>query len=95
MIAKALTVAALVAASISVPGMAQQLRPKSEDYGAKKICKLEGRIGSRLGGKRTCQTQEEWDRLSRETRLATENIQQGGSHCASGPNGPRNGFAAC
>jgi hypothetical protein len=95
MIGKALTMAALVAASISVPGMAQQQRPQSEDYGAKKICKREGRVGSRLGGKRTCRTQEEWDRLSRETRLATEHLQRGVSQCASGPNGPRGGFAAC
>lgn len=33
----------------------------------KKVCKTIKETGSRLGGKRECRTQAEWDRLAAET----------------------------
>jgi hypothetical protein len=53
MIGRLIVVASLLAASASIPAQAQQARSKGSDYSSKKICKLESRNGSRLGGKRT------------------------------------------
>lgn len=41
----------------------------------KKICKTIKETGSRLGGKRECKTQAEWDRIAAETQAkATSNM---------------------
>ena len=90
MIGKALTLAAFLTASLAVPATAQQSRSKARDYSEKKICKLEGRHGSRLGGKRSCKTQAEWDQIARESRLVAERIQASTSACLMGSNDPRN-----
>jgi hypothetical protein len=95
MIGKALTAAAFLLAGISVPALAQQHSGKASDYSSKKICKLENRNGSRLGGKRTCKTQSEWDQLARESRLTAENIQRGTAPCLVGPNEPGKAAQVC
>jgi phage tail sheath protein FI len=81
-------VASLLAASVSIPAQAQQAGSKGSDYSTKKICKLENRNGSRLGGKRTCKSQAEWDQIARESRLTAERIQASTSACLMGPNEP-------
>lgn len=43
---------------------------------AKLICEKEQETGSRLGGRRVCHTQEEWDQIRAETRQNLEKIQQ-------------------
>lgn len=86
MIGKAFLAVALMAASAS-PAMAQKQRSKGSDYGQKKVCKVEGRVGSRLGATRTCRTQAEWDALAREARLVTERVQTWTSGCLKGPDG--------
>jgi hypothetical protein len=90
MIGKAFTLAAFLTASLAVPAVAQQSRSKARDYSEKKICKVEGRQGSRLGGKRSCKTQAEWDQIARESRLVAEAIQRGPQPCLMGSNDPRN-----
>jgi hypothetical protein len=88
MIGRMFVVASLLAASASIPAQAQLSRSKGADYSQKKICKLEGRAGSRLGGKKACKTQAEWDQLARESRLVAENIQRGPQPCLMGTNVP-------
>jgi hypothetical protein len=88
MIGRTITVAALLLASASIPAQAQQARSKGSDYSNKKICKLEPLNGSRLGGKRTCKSQAEWDQIARESRLVAENIQRGPQPCLMGGNDP-------
>lgn len=90
MIGRMFVVAALLAASASIPAQAQRASSKGSDYHKKKICKVEGRAGSRLGGARTCKSQAEWDQIARENRLIAENIQRGPQPCLMGPNDPRN-----
>jgi hypothetical protein len=86
MIGRIFVAAALLAASASIPAQAQQARSKGSDYSNKKICKLEKRNGSRLGAKRTCKSQAEWDQIARESRLTAENIQRGPQPCLVGGN---------
>lgn len=41
----------------------------------KKVCRTLKDTGSRLGGKRECKTQAEWDRIAQETQAkATSNM---------------------
>lgn len=94
MIGRFLAAASLLVVSASVPALAQQARSKGSDYTNKKICKLESRNGSRLGGKRTCKSQAEWDQIARESRLTAENIQKGPQPCLMGPNNPTNAGGA-
>jgi hypothetical protein len=89
MIRRAFMAAALVAVCASFPAAAQERSSPRSDYGNKKICKLEGRAGSRLGGKRTCRTQAEWDQQARESRLLAERIQRGTAACMVGSNDPK------
>ena len=88
MIGKALAAGALLAVFIAVPANAQQARSGGSGYGSKKVCKVEGVPGSRLGGKRTCRTQAEWDALARENRTVIERIQQHSPPCLLGSNDP-------
>ena len=89
MIGRAFLAAALVVSCIA-PAQAQDRSSRRADYGTKKICKVEARNGSRLGGQRSCKTQAEWDQLAREARLTAENIQRGPQPCLMGPNDPTN-----
>ena len=93
MIGRFIAAASLLVVSASVPALAQQSRSKGSDYSNKKICKLESRNGSRLGGKRTCKTQAEWDQIARESRLTAENIQRGPQPCLMGGNDPTRSMA--
>lgn len=95
MIGRAMMAAAFLVASASVAAIAQQQRSKSHDYGTKKICKVENKNGSRLGGKRTCRTQAEWDQIARESRLTAERIQASTSACLMGPNQPGKAGPVC
>lgn len=38
----------------------------------KKVCKTIKETGSRLGGKRECKTQAEWDRIAAETQAKAQ-----------------------
>jgi hypothetical protein len=48
---------------------------KKADSNKKKICRVEADIGTRLGGRRTCRTQAEWDQVRAEARRTVERIQ--------------------
>lgn len=89
MIGRAFLAAALVISCIA-PAAAQERSSRRDDYRGKKICKVEARNGSRLGGKRSCKTQAEWDAIAREARLTAERIQASTSACLMGSNDPSN-----
>jgi hypothetical protein len=95
MIGKAFAAAALLGACVSVPADAQTARSRGSDYSHKKICKVETVAGSRLGGKRTCRTQAEWDELAREGRAVVEDFQAYAHPCMSGPNQPGKEHVVC
>jgi hypothetical protein len=95
MIARLLAAGILVAVSLSAPAQAQQASSRSSDYRQKKVCKVEGTIGSRLGGKRTCRTQAEWDELARENRTVVEHFQAYTHPCLSGGNVPGSPAVNC
>ena len=90
MIGRMIVVAALLAASASIPAQAQQARSQGSDYSNKKICKVQGRKGSRLGGKRSCKSQSEWDQEAREARLTIQTMQASRQNCVMGSNDPTN-----
>ena len=54
------------------PAPAQTAKPAKP----KMICEREQEIGSRLGAKRICRTQEEWDALRADARSNVERAQQ-------------------
>ena len=89
MIGKAFLAGALVLSSLA-PAYAQERSSRRDDYRDKKICKVEARKGSRLGGQRSCKSQAEWDAIAREARLTAERIQSSTSACLMGSNDPTN-----
>jgi hypothetical protein len=89
MIGKAFLAATLVITMVA-PAQAQERSSRRDDYRDKKICKVEARKGSRLGGQRSCKSQAEWDAIAREARLTAERIQASTSACLMGSNDPTN-----
>ena len=87
MIGRAFLAGALILTCIA-PAQAQERSSRRDDYRGKKVCKVEPRKGSRLGGQRSCKTQAEWDAIAREARLTAEHIQASTSACLMGPNDP-------
>jgi hypothetical protein len=75
--AAALTVAATPPAEPAAPPTVAT----TSTYASKQICRTEIDIGTRLGGKRICRTQAEWDVVRAEARKAAERAQTQGSHC--------------
>ena len=64
----------IIAALLLAGGQAQApsaTQPTAADPG-KKVCKTIKETGSRLGGKRECKTQAEWDRIAAETQSKTQ-----------------------
>lgn len=65
--------AALLLAAGQAPA-APATKPATADPD-KKVCRTLKETGSRLGGKRECKTQAEWDRIAAETQAkATSNM---------------------
>ena len=59
---------------LAAPEAAEQpAQQKTEAKDEKKICKTIGETGSRLGGKRECRTQAEWDRIAEENQKKAQN----------------------
>lgn len=58
-----ITAALLLVAAQAQPATTTPAAPVNPD---KKICKTIKETGSRLGGKRECRTQAEWDRIAEE-----------------------------
>ena len=58
-----ITAALLLIAAQAQPATTTPAAPVDPD---KKICKTIKETGSRLGGKRECRTQAEWDRIAEE-----------------------------
>jgi hypothetical protein len=83
----------LVAAGLAVgmPAAAQTtLQPQPVQAATAKsdvnklICKKEEQIGSRLGAKKVCLTQEQWQARTSEDRQQLERVQQGARGPSSG-----------
>ncbi|WP_294269529.1 hypothetical protein [Sphingomonas yabuuchiae] len=51
----------------------QQAEPAPAPAKEKKICRVQETTGSRLGGKRICKTQAEWDEMAANARNDVEN----------------------
>ena len=51
----------------------QQTEPTPPPAKEKKICRVQETTGSRLGGKRICKTQAEWDEMAANARNDVEN----------------------
>jgi hypothetical protein len=75
----------LAGASLAVPATAQtttvQSQPATQAATAKSdvnklICKRQEEIGSRLGAKKVCLTQKQWEERAQIDREDTERIQQ-------------------
>jgi hypothetical protein len=86
--------AVLVTCSLA-PAQAQQASSKAGDYRNKKICRVEGAVGSRLVKNRTCRTKAEWDELDRDQRTITERIQAYSPPCLLLSNQPGNNGPTC
>ncbi|MFL6863671.1 MAG: hypothetical protein ACJ8DZ_11795 [Allosphingosinicella sp.] len=76
--------AAFVIAAAPADDKASHTVASTSTYAAKQICRTEVDLGTRLGGKRICRTQAEWDAYRAEARKATERAQQQGSACLRG-----------
>ncbi len=63
---------AVVAVPIAVQG-AQA--PTKANPASKRICTVDGQIGSRLGGVRRCRTQEEREAEKQETKQVVDRVQ--------------------
>ncbi|WP_312488487.1 hypothetical protein [Sphingomonas sp.] len=50
----------------------QQTDPAPAPVKEKKICRMQETTGSRLGGKRICKTQAEWDEIAANARNDVE-----------------------
>ncbi|WP_343528687.1 hypothetical protein [Sphingomonas sp.] len=50
----------------------QQAEPAAPPVKEKKICRVEEKTGSRLGAKRICRTQAEWDAIAADARKDTD-----------------------
>lgn len=69
---KSMLVAALLA---SAPGAAHVERDRENSYTGDRICRVQPVIGSRLGGRRVCKTQAEWDEMERAARDGVREAQ--------------------
>ena len=95
-----LIVAALLAAPVSaIPVSAAYAQAAgatgTSDVNSRRICRVTPRIGSRLGGTRTCRTKTEWDAADREAREAVNRYQRTTASCMMGSNDPRNPHLVC
>jgi hypothetical protein len=90
------TIATLVmgmAAASAVPEQAQPRTPAqaAASRAARRICRTDRQIGSRLRGNVRCMTAAEWTAQAREARSSAERIQRGTAACLMGPNEPGHG----
>jgi hypothetical protein len=62
-------------AAVSTPVLAAEKKAKSNDPN-EMICRRDNNVtGSRLGSKRTCMTQAQWDQIARDQRMAVDKVQ--------------------
>lgn len=74
---------ALVAIPLSASAR-EDSQSKRADYSTKRICKVQGQIGTRLGTVKRCRTQAEWDQARTEQRRTIERTQSSTSACLRG-----------
>jgi hypothetical protein len=75
-----LIIAAVAIAALPLSMAAAESKSGKAAYSTKRICKVEGETGSRLGGVKRCRTQQEWDALKRETRDQIDRAQNLKTH---------------
>jgi hypothetical protein len=73
--------AAIAVVAVPVVLVAQPvIEPRNDS--TRKICRVDGEIGSRLGGVRRCRTKAEWDAEKAEARTVVDRVQNMHvSHC--------------
>lgn len=70
---RALT-AAIAVVAVPVMLTAQPVTQPRNDS-TRKICRVDGEVGSRLGGVRRCRTKAEWDAEKAEARTVVDRVQ--------------------
>ena len=61
------------------------------EYATRRICRVTGQLGTRLGNTRVCKTRAEWDAFARDQRNSVEGFQRFTPGCAMGSNAPGQG----
>jgi hypothetical protein len=74
----------VMAAAPASESTAPDATARASAYSTKKICREEGEIGTRLGGKRICRTKAEWDAIRAESRRTVDKVQSSTSGCLRG-----------
>ena len=95
---RALAAAAILASAAAAPlpaaaqTAAQNARHAADpEYATRRICRVTGRIGTRLGNTRVCKTRAEWDDFRRDQRNMVEAFQAFTPACMTGSNVPGQG----
>lgn len=70
---RALIAAAAVVATPIALGAQATIEPRNDS--TRKICRVEGEVGSRLGGVRRCRTKTEWDEEKAQARQLVDRVQ--------------------
>jgi len=65
---------AVVVIPIAVVG-AEAPPARTSDYDTRKVCRVDGRTGSRLGGVQRCRSKAEWDQARQESRRVVDRMQ--------------------
>lgn len=66
----------VLALALAAPAAAQEAPAADTKDAAKVVCKTIPIMGSRIGGKRSCRTKQEWQDLKLQTRQQIEKVQQ-------------------
>jgi hypothetical protein len=99
---RALAAAAILASTAAAPLSAaaqtavQNARHTGDpDYATRRICRVTGTIGTRLGRNRVCKTRAEWDEFRRDQRNMVEAFQAFTPACMTGSNAPGGSAVVC
>jgi hypothetical protein len=65
---------AVVVIPIAVRG-AETPPSRTADYDARKVCRVDSKTGSRLGGVQRCRSKAEWDQARQESRRVVDRMQ--------------------
>jgi hypothetical protein len=65
---------AVVVIPIAVVG-AQTPPVRTSDYEGRRVCRVDSKTGSRLGGVQRCRSKAEWDRSKQESRRVVDRMQ--------------------
>jgi hypothetical protein len=70
-LASALAVVVIPAALLA----AQAPPTRTSDYEGRRVCRVDNKTGSRLGGVQRCRSKAEWDQAKQESRRVVDRMQ--------------------